>query len=177
MELGFADYNVSVLRLVTAPNILLSWAQSRPRPAGADGWEEEGELDIDAELLSAFQADLAALDITLNFFSGTWGDEFVHLVDVASQGAEGELLVTGAETIYSPAALRSFSEVLMKILEKEKEEKSGGKALVGAKKVYFGVGGSMEDFCEAVRDKGGVATQIREEEDGVRRAVVEVTTK
>jgi protein-histidine N-methyltransferase len=43
--------------------------------------------------------------------------------------------------------------------------------------VYFGVGGSMEDFCEAVRGKGGVATQIREEEDGVRRAVVEVATK
>lgn len=47
-------------------------------------------------------------------------------------------------------------------------------ALVGAKKVYFGVGGSLEDFLEGVRGVGGVVKVVREEEDGVRRAVVEV---
>ena len=36
-------------------------------------------------------------------------------------------------------------------------------ALVAAKKVYFGVGGSMEDFCEMVRGKGASIEQIREE--------------
>jgi hypothetical protein len=50
----------------------------------------------------------------------------------------------------------------------------GSTALVAAKKVYFGVGGSMEDFCDLVRGKGGLVEQIREESDGVRRAVVEV---
>jgi hypothetical protein len=47
-------------------------------------------------------------------------------------------------------------------------------ALIAAKKVYFGVGGSMEDFCDLVRKRGASVEQIREESDGVRRAVVEV---
>lgn len=172
MELGFADYNPTVLRLVTVPNILLTWARSRQTPEGSEEWEAEGELDIDAELLAAFQADLTARGITLNFFSGAWGDEFMQLVEASPKDATAKLLVVAAETIYSPAALKSFTEVLMQILGKEK----AAEALVGAKKVYFGVGGSMEDFCDAVRAKDGVATQIREEEEGVRRAVVEVKT-
>jgi protein-histidine N-methyltransferase len=32
----------------------------------------------------------------------------------------------------------------------------------------------MDDFCELVGYKGGVVEQVREEADGVRRAVVEV---
>ena len=50
-------------------------------------------------------------------------------------------------------------------------------ALIAAKKVYFGVGGSMEDFCDLVRAEGGLVEQVREESDGVRRAVVEVRLK
>ena len=34
--------------------------------------------------------------------------------------------------------------------------------------------GSIEDFCDALRARGGKVEQIREEVDGVRRAVVEV---
>lgn len=47
-------------------------------------------------------------------------------------------------------------------------------ALIGAKKMYFGVGGSIEDFVEDVTAKGALVEQIREESDGVRRAVIEV---
>ena len=56
----------------------------------------------------------------------------------------------------------------------EREEAGQGVALVGAKKVYFGVGGSVEDFCDAVKARNGLVEQIREEEEGVRRTVVEV---
>ncbi len=172
LDLAFADYNSTVLRLVTLPNVLLSWAQSLPRTEETGPWEEEGELDIDADLLTAFQADLADRKVSLSFFSGAWGEEFVNLVQDAPKTAKGELLIIGAETIYSPAALRSFADVLADIFGKEE-----GKALVGAKKVYFGVGGSMDDFCEAVRERGAEAVQIREEADGVRRSVVEVSLK
>lgn len=172
LDLGLADYNDSVLRLVTLPNILLSWAQSLPQTDEAAPWEEEGELEIDDALKAAFISDLMDRGIRLSFFSGAWGEEFVKLVE-KDEKREGELLVLGAETIYSPAALKSFADVLIDIMEKEKD----AKALVGAKKVYFGVGGSMEDFCRAVEERGASAEQIREEEDGVRRSVVEVKLK
>ena len=173
LDLAFADYNASVLRLVTLPNVLLSWAQSLPATGDTGPWEEEGELDIDADLKKAFICDMMDRKILLSFISGAWGDEFVSLVEKEKKAEDGELMVIGAETIYSPKALKDFADVLVKILEKEE----GGKALVGAKKVYFGVGGSMDDFINEAMKKGGEVKQLREETEGVRRSVVEVTLK
>jgi hypothetical protein len=166
--LSFADYNPSVLQLVTVPNLLLSWAQSR----STSDWESEGELDIDAELLEAFTKALQERSIRLIFFSGAWSPEFVRLVTAETANRTSPLVVLAAETIYSPMALQSFTESLMAILEAE--DKGEPSALIAAKKVYFGVGGSIEDLCDAVRARGGRVEQIREESDGVRRAVVEV---
>ncbi len=173
LSLSFADYNPSVLQLVTVPNIILSWAQLRSGPS----WEPEGELDIDAEFLHAFKTEVEQRNITFSFYSGAWSRAFVKLVNSTSSSLSGNLdpplLILAAETIYSPMALISFAESLMAILELE--GKDGSSALVAAKKVYFGVGGSMEDFCNAVRAKGGKVDQIRDEVDGVRRTVVGVT--
>lgn len=83
-----------------------------------------------------------------------------------------QLTIIGAETIYSPAALKSFAETLLGILDALPDDNKS--ALVAAKKVYFGVGGSMEDFCNLVRENGRSVEQVREESDGVRRATVEV---
>lgn len=166
--LSFADYNPSVLQLVTLPNVLLSWAQWQ----SGSSWDAEGELDIDDELLSSFIGGLQGRNITLSFFSGAWSPEFVQLVTSQWHNATSPLLVLAAETIYSPMALRAFTESLMTILDAE--ERGDASALVAAKKIYFGVGGSIEDFCGAVRARGGVVEQIREESDGVRRAVVKV---
>jgi hypothetical protein len=172
LSLSLADYNPSVLQLVTVPNILLSWAQLR----SGSSWEPEGELDIDDELLRAFIARLEERNISLSFYSGAWSPEFVQLVASTSSNQIGSsntsLLILGAETIYSPMALKSFTESLMTILHLRDNSKS--MALIAAKKVYFGVGGSIEDFCDEVRARGGKVEQIREEVDGVRRAVVEV---
>ena len=167
-DLGLADYNPTVLQLVTLPNILLSWAQATI----TGSWEAEGELEIDPEVLQQFLASLESFGIKLSFFSGAWGPEFVNLVVQDLLSRPSKLTVIGAETIYSPAALQSFAETLMSLLRtKGSVEKT---ALIAAKKVYFGVGGSMEDFCDIVRAKGGVVEHIREESDGVRRAVVGV---
>jgi hypothetical protein len=172
LNLGLADYNPTVLQLVTLPNLLLSWAQVMFK----DRWEFEGELEIEPDLISEFLSTLSSHNIRLSFFSGAWSPEFVDLVKenfyAGHEHEHGPLTIVGAETIYSPIALKAFGETLMSLLE----EFSGGYkiALVGAKKVYFGVGGSMEDFCEMVGTNGGVVEQIREEADGVRRVVVEV---
>lgn len=85
------------------------------------------------------------------------------------------LTVLGAETIYSPFALKTFADTLVALLETiAADEKT---AIIAAKKVYFGVGGSLEDFCDAVRAKSMDVHQVREESDGVRRAVVEVRSQ
>lgn len=168
LHLGLADYNPGVLRLVTLPNLLLSWAKVQQRGL----WEPEGELEIDSKLIEEFLTSLKSVHIEISFFSGAWSPEFVQLVVDTMNGTSGQLTIVAAETIYSPAALKSFGETLMSLLESmpDKEKTS----LVAAKKVYFGVGGSMEDFCELVINLGGSFEQIREESDGVRRAVIEV---
>ena len=168
LSLGLADYNPSVLQLVTLPNLLLSWGQY----AMKGDWEEEGEMDIDDEVKSGFLADMGRRDVSLSLFSGAWSLDFVKMVGESMASASGPVTIVGAETIYSPFALKSFAETLVCLLEamNGKEKTS----LVAAKKVYFGVGGSMEDFCDMVRGRGALVEQIREESDGVRRAVVEV---
>ncbi|EKD19018.1 uncharacterized protein L3040_006512 [Drepanopeziza brunnea f. sp. 'multigermtubi'] len=168
LSLGLADYNPTVLQLVTLPNILLSWAQNSRK----DSWEAEGELDLDEEVIKAFLSDLASHQVKLSFFSGAWSPEFVQLVKEGMGQTTARLTIIGAETIYSPTALKSFEETLMTLLGTMPDNERT--SLVAAKKVYFGVGGSMEDFCNMVRSTGGVVEQIREESDGVRRAVVEV---
>ncbi|TAQ83031.1 hypothetical protein B7494_g8645 [Chlorociboria aeruginascens] len=224
LHLSLADYNPSVLSLVTLPNLLLIWAQTThpfpfppdldPDPPSASPspstlshtttWPPSGELELTPSVLAHFLTALEQHNITLSFFSGAWGRQFVDLV-VQVMGLPGEneseneretgLLILGAETIYSPFALGSFAETVMALLgdgkgnaniskvtdvslaTKQPEKvhnKPSRTALVGAKKVYFGVGGSISDFCELVRREGGVVSEIREETEGVRRVVVEV---
>ena len=123
-------------------------------------------------MIKDFLADLEKQKIQLYFFSGAWSEEFVKLIAENMGSAAGGITIIGAETIYSPFALKSFAETLLGLMASmDGKEKT---ALVAAKKVYFGVGGSMEDFCQMVREKGAAVEQIREESDGVRRAVVEV---
>ena len=139
---------------------------------GKDAWEIDGELEIDEDLMTNFLSSLKSHDINLSFFSGAWSPEFVRLT-VQNMGSKpARLTILGAETIYSPFALASFAETLMDLLNQMPSAEKV--ALIAAKKVYFGVGGSLEDFCDTVRVKGAVVKQIREESDGVRRAVVEI---
>lgn len=167
-DLGLADYNPTVLQLVTLPNLILSWAQVTSK----EPWDLEGELEIDEDLARGFLACLTSYEITLSFLSGAWSPEFVQLVIEKMGTRSSQFTVIGAETIYSPAALKSFADTLIALLETMPSTETI--AIIAAKKVYFGVGGSMEDFCDAVQSKGMKVQQIREESDGVRRAVVEV---
>jgi len=168
LVMSFADYNPSVLRLVTLPNILLSWVQFDR----GHSWPVEGELYIDTELLTDFVEGLKQRRIDLNFLSGAWGPEFVQEIVSRHKIQSSSLLILAAETIYSPAALQAFTETLMDIMDSETHNDKS--ALVAAKKVYFGVGGSIEDFCNAARLRGGQVKELREESDGVRRAVIEI---
>ena len=172
-----SDYNDSVLRLATLPNILLTWALNTRTGVTANGNSDassKGDLDITPELLQQFQADLAAKSILLTFLSGPWSPEL--LLNIPASSPDLGTLVLAAETIYSPASTKAFVELLVAILKRVKMSK----AMIAAKRMYFGVGGSVDGLKEACREKGAVAYEIENhgvpgmEEGGVGRALVEV---
>jgi protein-histidine N-methyltransferase len=83
--------------------------------------------------------------------------------------------VLASETIYSPAALTNFAAAMVGILK----EVRLGKAVVAAKRVYFGVGGSVDAFKIECAQLGAVAYEVENHgvdlgEGGVRRCLLEV---
>lgn len=183
LSLTLADYNPSVLQLVTMPNFLLAWAlhqQAHDQALQEALSSVEGELEINEHVTESFKAFLASSNISLSFVSGGWSPEFVELVYEASpaplgDGAtNGRTLVLGAETIYSPFALTSFTETLLSILARERDVQPDRQAMaiVAAKRLYFGVGGSLDDFVDKIRELGAAVSMVREETEGVRRGVV-----
>jgi protein-histidine N-methyltransferase len=176
LSLIMADYNPSVLQLVTLPNFILSWALNNSQlPALQEAFSIEGEVELGPDVLAAFQQSLVESNITLSFVSGAWSQDFVDLIyTLPSDGQPSSTLLLGAETIYSPFALQAFLETLFLILEKERDtEGSEAGAYIGAKRLYFGVGGSLDDFIDMARQKGAKVEQLRQETEGVRRGVVQ----
>ncbi|KAI0842841.1 hypothetical protein F5Y06DRAFT_291836 [Hypoxylon sp. FL0890] len=179
LSIVLADYNPTVLQLVTLPNFILCWAlnQRAESPLLENAFSAEGELDLTPEVLGAFEEFLLARRISLSFFSGAWSPEFIDLVnsDKSSRGGNGfkhQTIILGAETIYSPFALASFTQTIFSLMEQEKAQGHAAEALVGAKKLYFGVGGSLDDFVAKARELGANVEELREETEGVRRGVV-----
>lgn len=170
------DYNSSVLRLATLPNLLLTWATTTSPPLispPTESSQTSGDIELTPEILSAFRAALTENQITLKFISGSWSAELAALIP--SSAPDMGTLVLGAETIYSPAATDAFVEILMILLRRVKM----AKAMVAAKKFYFGVGGSVDGLKEACATKGAVAYEIENHgvpglEAGVGRSLIEV---
>ncbi|KAJ8120427.1 hypothetical protein ONZ43_g2863 [Nemania bipapillata] len=160
-----ADYNPTVLQLVTLPNFILAWAIH---------YQEE------MPLLKAFQEFLSTREISLLFLSGAWSSTFVSMLTEAQVltdevKTEQATIIIGAETIYSPFALSSFLETILALMQYEKAHNKVAEVLVGAKRLYFGVGGSLDDFVVQARGRGATVEQLREETEGVRRGVVRCT--
>ncbi|RCI11172.1 hypothetical protein L249_7364 [Ophiocordyceps polyrhachis-furcata BCC 54312] len=179
-----ADYNPTVLQLVTVPNLLLTWAlySQYRHPALHQAFSLENELEVGPEVLQAFEADLSRRGVTLFFLSGAWSPGFVQLfyqlqsVIPSTCALPPVTLILGAETIYSPLALRAFTETILAILEREgKEIGTVAGAFVAAKKLYFGVGGSLSDFVVDMESRGARVMVLREETEGVRRGVLHCT--
>ncbi|KAB2580897.1 hypothetical protein BFW01_g6810 [Lasiodiplodia theobromae] len=181
-----ADYNASVLRLVTLPNLILTWASTlpadsplftpeTPNPFHNDDGEGHGDLYLTPALLAAFQDALAANPLTLTLVSGSWvpAPSFLSLVPSSDQM---NTLILASETIYSPAALTAFADACVGLLRRVRL----GKAMVAAKRVYFGVGGGVDAFKEEAAARGAVVAEVENsgvemgEGTGVRRCLLEV---
>ncbi|KAK4188532.1 hypothetical protein QBC35DRAFT_193023 [Podospora australis] len=180
LVITLADYNPTVLWLVTLPNIILAWAlQQRGRePVLGEAFTPDGELELTPEVIEAFKRSLTSNQITFSFLSGAWSPEFVDMLYSSTPPASLEdhtqTLVLGSETIYSPFALERFSTTLLSILQRERRERPGGhaRAVIAAKKLYFGVGGSLDDFVDRMRELGTTVETLFEEPTGVVRGVV-----
>ncbi|KAI2619356.1 hypothetical protein GGS26DRAFT_329437 [Hypomontagnella submonticulosa] len=179
LSIVLADYNPTVLQLVTLPNFILCWAihQRADSPLLQDAFSSEGELDLTPEVLGAFDEFLSSRKISLSFFSGAWSPEFVDLIrsnktPMVEDGSKERTIILGAETIYSPFALDSFAHTVFSLMERERAQGNVAEVLVGAKKLYFGVGGSLDDFVTKARGLGANVEELLEETEGVRRGVV-----
>jgi protein-histidine N-methyltransferase len=185
MEFTLTDYNADVLRLVTVPNLVLAWVgtlsaedEEQLFEGGVNplrNGEENGEVYITPELLAAFTSALSSIGISVTLISGSWTPtaEFLALVPSTQ---ELETLVLGSETIYSPASLVAFTAAMAGLMKRVRT----GKTIVAAKRVYFGVGGSVDGFRAECAEKGCVAWEVDfeglggEGEGGVRRCLLEV---
>lgn len=164
------------------PNFLLAWAldqQAHDPVLQTALCSVEGELEITEPVLLAFKDYLASSRVVLSFVSGGWCPDFVNLIydtpsSLPNSGTADRTLVLGAETIYSPFALSSFTDTLLSIMRRERDDQSSRSAvaIVAAKRLYFGVGGSLDDFVDKVRELGVAVSTMREEAEGVRRGVV-----
>ncbi|CAE7206397.1 unnamed protein product [Rhizoctonia solani] len=105
---------------------------------------EPGDLAFTPTLRTAFLDSLASYHMELRFFSGPW-DGFVPTTPYD--------LVLTSETIYQPTSLPSLIRLL------RDSTGSSGKCLVAAKLVYFGVGGGIREFEQALTVGGGNAAK------------------
>ena len=171
-----ADYNDTVLQLVTLPNIILTWAAKTGHadfPSSELDVTSTGDLELSESLLHQFTTDMKDKGITFNFLSGPWSPTLANLIP--DSGVEMGSVILAAETIYSPASTEAFVDLLCTLLRRVKMSK----AMIGAKRMYFGVGGSVDGLKAACREKGAVAYEIENHgvpgmEGGVGRALVEV---
>ena len=171
-----ADYNEDVLRLITLPNILLTWAANTNDHVFAvpdTTTDTFGDLDIKPTLIERFIADIKAKNISFNLLSGPWSSALADLIPASAP--DMGMVVLGCETIYSSASTMAFVDITVALLQRVKM----AKAMVAAKRMYFGVGGSVDAFKEACREKGAVAYEIENHgvpgmQDGVGRVLLEV---
>lgn len=185
IQFTFADYNAAVLRLVTLPNLLLTWyncrAQSQ-KPATENQQTpqvpQEEELDITPELVEDFKNDLTRRGISIDFISGAWSPEFVDLIFSTRISGDCKTLILASETIYSPSALRAFSETLLALLRRSNSPVVKSRALVAAKKVYFGVGGGVDEFMAVLKEVCANEVEVQQtvnvQCEGVGRVVLEI---
>jgi protein-histidine N-methyltransferase len=143
--------------------------------------DEEAELDITEELKLAFSNSLTAAGVSPIFISGAWSSSFVGLLyerlPPLDRQLHGSTVIMAAETIYSPFALQSFAATLDEVLRREQHERgsdgsNSAAAVVAAKKLYFGVGGSLDDFIITMTALSYHVETLREATDGVHRGVV-----
>jgi protein-histidine N-methyltransferase len=144
------------------------------------------EISITSVLKSAFLSSLREHKISLRFFAGPW-DSF----DVSAAGGKYDIVLT-SETIYRTDSLTSLINLLrtacgceeqsQKHLSSSPPSSNAGTisylCLVAAKVIYFGVGGGVSEFLDAVYGSGDCdcvkAELVWESKTGVGRRILRI---
>ena len=185
-----ADYNAQVLALATIPNLLLTFVSAQPV---SQPWSTEGDLDISPALTSSFTTALQDAGIHISTISGAWGPTFLSLLSTTSIDGRGNdenaaavhrpkmTLILASETIYSPSSIREFTQTVLALLKANSQRPTDrAVALVAAKRVYFGVGGGVDEFLAVLAEMGGSARCVWDSSEadggghGVGRCILEV---
>jgi protein-histidine N-methyltransferase len=159
-------------------------APHRPDDAPPPDPSEPGELPLPRALRAAFTQSLADAGITLRFFAGGWSS---FPVDAPYT------LVLSSETIYETRSLPALIRLLRLAASATPAGEDGDavsdrlsaatsrlrvsprtKTLVAAKVLYFGVGGGVSDFADAVEREHGRVEKVWENESGVGRQIMDV---
>ena len=148
-----ADYNSSVLRLASLPNLIITWANLT---LSEDQWTNlqrcndpnipilADELLLTEQLLDAFYMDMERKKIQISYISGSWGCKFNQLLySLMGDHNNKDILVITTENIYQQENVLLISQTLIDIHGKFLDQNH---ILVAAKDIYFGVGGSILDF-------------------------------
>lgn len=148
-----SDYNASVLRLVTLPNLIVTWASTLPMDrliALQRANDEEvplidDELQFSEGLLDEFYKDLQARGLDIVMISGGWSRQFVNIYQSVSGGKSFGVVIS-SETIYAPETLPVITELLAELFQLNSSVSRTGLGFIAAKDIYFGVGGSLVEF-------------------------------
>ncbi|KAL8768695.1 MAG: hypothetical protein Q9209_005113 [Squamulea sp. 1 TL-2023] len=171
-----ADFNPSVLKLATIPNLVLNWSLPDILTTSESGGDFEFLDDPSAD----FHNFLSKANIEIRALSGGWSPEFSSVALPESLETPIDILILASETIYSPTSTRAFTETLLDLLQKSEKAGEKARALVAAKKVYFGVGGGVNEFLHVLWELGGEGTVVWTTEgsgSGVGRCILEVTRR
>lgn len=160
-----------MLRHVTLPNLLLTFARFSSNPIIPLTGSED--LEVTPEVITAFSETLKSIGITFTFISGSWSPQLASLIPPSAP--DMGTLILAAETIYSPSSTEAFVALMVQILRRTHMSK----AVIAAKRIYFGVGGSVDGLKEACRDQGALAHEVENSgvagmDVGVGRALIEV---
>lgn len=161
-RLVMQDFNAAVLRLVTAQTFRLNGLWPRVE-AGHVRFLSGDWAGVGAVLAAEQRGD-----------GDTGAPSAPHATGVGAGGParrRGFDLILSADTIYSMEATRRLWQLLCEQL------RVGGTALIAAKSYYFGVGGSVAEFCALVDADGRFeCRRLRTFEDGAsnRREVLSV---
>jgi protein-histidine N-methyltransferase len=179
----FCDYNEEVLKLVTMPNVLLSWWELCVN-RGTIGVQKDptGEADLDdinEDMAQRFINDCKSKGVLFDFISGAWGSSFVDMVGSSFMSeadvlkCQHNVIILASETIYSSDSLAAFVNTVADLL---RGLRSGGTAFVAAKRIYFGVGGSVSEFVQEMGKVGGSVKEVVDITDGgVGRVILEIS--
>ena len=173
INLVLCDYNLPVLRLSAIPNLLLMWCahQSLLTP-GVDC-----DLDIDSDLCNQFMLHLKSHNIEVTCIAGAWTPQLTSMIprQPPSSLIPVKTVVLASETIYSPATIPSFTDTLLSLLRDLHANQQLATGLVAAKRVYFGVGGGVDEFVKVLQDHHAESQVVWEnKEAGIGRVILEV---